>query len=89
MNWAQTPFNASFAVEVKNGTGTFGVQYTLDDINAVTTATWFNDVNVGPTSTASAAGNYVAPIQFLRLNVSAISAGGIIQFTVLQGLPSP
>lgn len=88
MDWTLVPFNASFAVAlVGNSTANFGVQYTLDDVNAVASPQWFYDTNVGANSTGSAAGNYIAPVRFLRCNTSAISGGGSFTFTVLQGLP--
>ena len=79
LDTAQTPFNVSAAVELQSGTGTFSIQYTLDNPNAAidwgapgylnparnTTVTWFNDVNVATTS-ASGVTNYMFPVQALR-----------------------
>lgn len=88
MDWTVVPFNASFAVELQGATtATFSVQFTLDDLNLVTTATWFTDTNVGLNSTASSVGNYTFPIRFVRVNCTALSASGSILFNVIQGLP--
>lgn len=94
LDWTQPVFNVSFAVELQSGTATFGVQFTLDNVNqaidlpgANTTVTWFNDVNTGTVATASIAGNYMFPVQALRLNVASIGPASQLQFVVLQGLP--
>lgn len=88
LDWTLVPFNASFAVALQgSSTGVFKIQYSLDDVNTVASPTWFDDANVGANSSASAVGNYIAPIRFLRANTSALSGGGSFTFTVLQGLP--
>ncbi len=87
LDWTLVPFNASFAVEMQGAsTGTFGVQYTLDDINSGTPK-WFYDSNVGQGSTAVFVGNYIAPVRAIRLETTDLSSGGSIIFAVLQGLP--
>jgi hypothetical protein len=98
---AQTPFNASFAVELLAGTASFGVQFTLDDLNSAsgtalplpgqsvnTTVTWFNDVNAPAGSTTSVVGNYMFPIRALRVNVASGGPTTVLQFAVLQGYPT-
>lgn len=85
LDWTQTPFNVSVAVELLAGTGSFGIQYTLDNVNNVatgtalpleaypggtTTVTWFNDANIGTASTVSTTGNYMFPVQALRCVVN-------------------
>lgn len=91
LDWTQTPFNASLAVSILNGTGTFTAQYTLDNPNAAidqgsasTTVTWFNDVNIALAS-ANIAGNYMFPVRALRLAVQSSAATGQFQFAVIQG----
>ena len=89
------PFNVSFAVELQAGTATFGVQYTLDNLNAAidlgpqanTTVTWFTDANVGTATTSSSVGNYMFPVTAVRVNVAS-SGSLLMQFAVLQGYPS-
>jgi hypothetical protein len=97
LDWAVVPFNASFALELQNGTGQFGVQYTLDDPNAAidglttsTTVTWYSDANAGPSNANSTTGNYLFPVRALRVQVSSASNTGTfsMQFAVLQGLPN-
>ena len=97
LDWAVVPFNVSFALELQAGTGSFGVQYTLDDVNAAidglttsTTVTWFNDANAGPGQSSSTTGNYMFPVRALRCVVASASNTGTmsLQFAVLQGLPN-
>jgi hypothetical protein len=85
---AQSPFNMSASVVVASGTATFGVQYTMDDLNdSSITPFWFDDANIPAGSTASEATNYMFPIRAIRINISAIS--GSVRFTVLQGIHVP
>lgn len=102
VDWAVVPFNVAVAVELQNGTGTFKVQYTLDNPNVVidrgypgylgtaanTTVTWFDDVNIPANSTSSLTGNYMFPVQALRVNVASAGATMQLQFSVVQGFPS-
>lgn len=83
LDWTCVPFNASFAVEIKSGTATFGVQFTLDDPDS--SPTWIGDVNVPAGTATTSVGNYMFPVRAVRCVVSAI--GGTTQFAVLQGLP--
>ncbi len=88
MDWTLVPFNASWAVNLQgNATGTFKVEFTLDDVNGSITPTWFTDANAPANTTTSVSGNYISPVRSLRLNCSALSSGGSINFVVLQGLP--
>lgn len=97
LDYAVVPFNVSFALELQNGTGSFGVQFTLDDVDQPTdigqgnsTVTWFNDANAGPGQSNSTTGNYMFPVRALRVNVASASATGtfVLQLAVLQGYPS-
>lgn len=97
LDWAVVPFNVSVALELQAGTGSFGVQYTLDDVNAAkdglttsTTVTWFNDANIGPGQSASTTGNYMFPVTALRVVIASASTTGtmLLQLAVLQGHPN-
>lgn len=102
VDWAVVPFNTAIAIEVQNGTGTFKVQYTLNNPNiaidgaypgylgtaANTTVTWFDDVNIPASSTTSLSGNYMFPVRALRVNVASAGATMQLQFSVVQGYPS-
>jgi hypothetical protein len=85
LNNYQTPFNASFQVWLIS-TGTYGVEFTLDDVNGSAPVRWSADTNAGTGSTTSKTGNYMFPIRALRLNIVANATG--IEFKVVQGLPS-
>lgn len=89
LDWTVVPFNVSFAVELQgSSTATFGVQYTLDDVNdGSRSATWYYDSNVGSGTTGTFVGNYMFPVRAVRLETTALSANGSIVFAVLQGLP--
>jgi len=87
LDWTLVPFNASYAVTLTTGTGTYKVQFTLDDPNSTATVTWFDDVNAPANSTTNIAGNYIAPVQAVRLNCSSLGNSAVMQFAVLQGLP--
>ena len=95
LDWAVVPFNVSWAVEIQAGTATFGVQYTLDNLNAAidtfatnTTVTWFNDANGALPQTSNTVGNYAFPVRALRLNVVTATTNTVVQFVVIQGFPS-
>ena len=83
LDWAVTPFNVSFALELIAGTGSFGVQYTLDEVNSAsgtalplvgqsnnTTVTWFADANAPAGQTTSISGNYMFPVRAVRCTVA-------------------
>ena len=95
LDWAVVPFNVAFALELQSGTGTFGVQYTLDELNIATgtaiplvgqssntTVTWFNDANAGPTTTTSISGNYMFPVRAVRCVVSTSFANSTGTFSL-------
>ena len=86
LDWTQPVFNASFAYELKNSsTATFGVQFTLDDVNGTITPTWYDDANVPTGSTTSYVGNYMFPVRAVRQITTALN--GTAVFAVLQGIP--
>lgn len=81
---AQSPFNLSVAAIVL-GTATYGIEYTLDDVNDATiTPAWFSDANLPPGQVASGVSNYMFPVQAIRINITAITGAGV-RFIVLQG----
>jgi hypothetical protein len=95
LDHAQSPFNVSFALELISGTGTFGVQFTLDDVNSATgtalplvgqsantTVTWFSDANAGPGQTASTTGNYMFPVRAVRCAVTTSFANATGAFAL-------
>lgn len=80
----QSPFNASVAAIVV-GTGTYGVEFTMDDVNnSNITPVWFPDANLPPGQTANGVSNYMFPIRAVRINITVIGGAGI-RFVVLQG----
>lgn len=85
-NILQGPFNVSAAVVlVGSSTGTYGVEFTLDDVNDPTiTPVWFNDANLPTGQTANGVTNYAFPVRAIRINIAAVS--GSIRFTVIQGM---
>jgi hypothetical protein len=83
----QLPFNTSFAVEfVGSPTTSYKVQYTLSNLEDATwTATWFDDSNVGAGTTTASVGNYMFPVQAVRLFVASLS-GGSLRLVTIQGI---
>ena len=86
-DWMQAPFNISWKVDgLGTTTGTYSVEYTLDDVNSVTTPTW---TQVVPSlQTANGIGQITFPIRFLRVNFTVGPVGGNCTFTALQGQTS-
>lgn len=86
-DFAQTPFNLSYAVEfAASTTGTYQVSYTLDDPNdANWTPIWNADPTNGTDQTTSGTGIYIAPIRGLRVIFSALGGTTLARFIVLQG----
>ena len=85
LDWTQTPFNARVAVYLASGTASYSVEYALDDVNNGVTPRWFTDPTLGQWQTASGVTSYSSPIQFVRLNLNALS--GVVEFKIVQGLP--
>lgn len=84
----QSPFNASFAVIVL-GTATYGVEYTLDDVNnSAITPAWFSDANLPAGQTANGVTNFMFPVQGVRVNIAAIGGAGV-RIVGLQGTQQP
>ena len=90
----QSPFDMSYAVEFAAGTtGSFTVNYTLDDpnplpgsANANWTPIWIPDPTNGTAKTVTAAGSYTTPIRGLQVVFSALSGSVLLAF--VQGMSS-
>jgi hypothetical protein len=87
VDWAQTPFNLTYVVQVPAGvTISYTVQFTVDNPNATDWVTlWVADPTNGTSQTATKAGFWSNPIRGLQVTVASIS-GGTARFAVLQGL---
>lgn len=91
----QSPFNVSVGVIYSSTamTGTYGVQFTLDDQQVLTNTgstralTWIDDANL-PTGTSSGnqTTNYMFPVAAVRCVISAVSSGSIT-LAITQGGP--
>lgn len=81
-----TPLNLGLGVKLDGlTTGTYSVDHTFDDPFAsgfASGAVWYPYTDLQG-RTANADGNYSFPVTAVRLNVSAISAGGTITMTVI------
>lgn len=98
MDLTQSPFNVSVSCELLAGTGSFGIQYTLNNPNLLassstavplvaspagtTTVTWFNDANIGTASTVSTTSNYMFPVFALRAVVNTAFANSTGNFSL-------
>lgn len=84
-----SPFNATVGLAITSGTASYGIQYSLASPNTSdANATWFNDANLAPGQTAGGTTNYAFPVTRVRLALAQLSAGGSVDFTVLQGFTS-
>lgn len=81
LNTKQTPFNVGFGCVI-NGTATYTVQHTFDNVLAGETATSFDNSTVAA-ETTNMDGNYAFPVSAIRLNVTAST--GSVTLTILQG----
>ena len=79
-----SPFNIGFGVAV-NGSVTYTVQHTFDDVYASgfapASATWYNHPSVQG-QTISMDGNYAFPVRGIRVNIT--SGTGSVTATILQ-----
>lgn len=88
----QTPFNATLAVELSAGTGTFGVQYSVDLPNGtyaqsyLHTGSWRDAQGLDPDdNTATGEDNVAFPVRAVRGLVTTGSTTGVYKFTFIQG----
>lgn len=84
MNLNTSPFNVGFGCVITDGSPTFGIQHTFDDVFAPNfdpaTATWFDH----PTVTGAVAdvdGNYAFPVTAIKL---VVAGTGTVEATVIQ-----
>jgi len=81
------PFNVSVGVAI-TGTGTYTVQFSLDDPASFATAALYNSAGVWynhatlATLSANSTGNIAFPVRAVRTNVTAVS--GTVTTTILQ-----
>lgn len=81
----QAPFNANVACVVASGTCTYGLFYTLDDVNdASTTARWLEDATAPAGTTATKVVGLTSPVRAVRVVITVIS--GTLEVKVLQGM---
>lgn len=83
MDYKQSPFNVGLGAVV-NGTITFDIEHTFDDVYDVTvTPVAFKHATM-ITKSANTDGNYAFPIRAIRINNTA--GTGTTTLTILQGL---
>lgn len=89
LDWTTVPFSVSAAVVLTTGTATYGVQYTLDDVNNSTAQTvrWIADPTIGTAINSTGFTSYSTPVQAIRVNIASLSATGVLEFKVIQGYP--
>ena len=83
LDYKQSPFNVGMGIVV-NGTVTYDIEHTFDDILAQgTTPTAFKHSSL-TAQTTNKDGNYAFPIRAIRINNTA--GTGTTTLTILQGL---
>ena len=83
LDYKQSPFNVGMGIVV-NGTITYDIEHTFDDILAQgTTPTAFKHSSL-TAQTTNKDGNYAFPIRAIRINNTA--GTGTTTLTILQGL---
>jgi nicotinamidase-related amidase len=89
-DFSQSPFNLSVGVILLAGaTATYGVEFTMDDVNDATiTPVWLPDANLPAGQAASGVTNYMFPVRGIRVNIAAVTGAGL-RFVVLQGTQQP
>ena len=85
LDWTLVPFDARIAVYLASGTASYSVESCLDDVNSGAAPRWFTDPVLNQWQTASGVTSYTSPVQFVRLNLNALS--GVVEFKIVQGLP--
>jgi len=84
-DWMQSPFDCTWSLEgLGSTTGTYSIEYTMDDVNAVASPTWTQIVPAN--QTINRQGQITFPVMFLRVNFSVGPVGGNCTFVVLQGM---
>jgi hypothetical protein len=82
-DWMQEPFQMDVLVN-PTGTGTYGLQYTLDDVMNTLPANvrWINDTAIPAGTTGQKQTTYSSPITALLLTITALSAP--VEWKILQ-----
>jgi hypothetical protein len=84
LDWRGTPPATSIQVAVTGGSGTYGLQWTLDDLNTTATPRWVNDNGIPPGTTAASAVSFQNfPAAWLQLVVTS-AIGLTLEFKVLE-----
>lgn len=83
MDYKQSPFNVGLGAVV-NGTVTFDIEHTFDDVYDTTITPVEFKHSTLVTKSANADGNYAFPIRAIRINNTA--GTGSTTLTILQGL---
>ena len=86
MDFRQNPFNVSVAAVV-NGTATYSVQHTFENLANGTAVIFMQNSNLNGT-TATGATNYAFPVTGIRGNVTALGSGSVT-FTFIQATNGP
>ena len=86
MDYRQNPFCVSVAAII-NGTATYSVQHTFDDLSVGTATNFMQNTNLNGT-TATGATNYAFPVTGIRGNVTALGTGSVA-FTIIQASNAP
>lgn len=82
LDFKQSPFNIGFGVVV-NGTVTYDVEHTFDDVYDPTVTPVAFDHSSIVAQTTNKDGNYAFPVRAIRLNNTA--GTGATTITILQG----
>ena len=80
----QAPFNVSVGCVLVSGTATYTVEHTFDDVYGGGTLVAFPNSGI-TAATTSKDGNYSAPVEAIRLNVTG-GASPVVYMIVSQGL---
>ena len=90
--FANPNFQATIAVQLSAGTGTFGIQYTVDEPEGVysssfqNSGSWRDAVALDPDiNTATGEDNIIVPVRSVRGVVTVGSTTGVYVFTFIQG----
>lgn len=80
----QVPFNVGVGVKLSS-TGTYGVEYTFDDVfDSTVTPIAFVSTGIPAGTTVNAAMSFTTPCRAIRLNIAANA--GTITMTAIQGI---
>lgn len=83
VDWRQQNFQVSLMCEVE-GTVTYTIQHTLDNVLNNETALWFDNATLA-NKTTTADGNYAFPITAFRVNVTAGTGTVTVRFVQQSG----